>query len=197
MFATNNIRKLSVESEKVEPLSVSNVVDTIIEYVNDRGAWTAVIWSKASRGEGEANAVVKPAKYHLVQLYPTNLSAAEWEAIEGMKYNGEPNNEQQPANNAGNPPVNNAAQQPANNAAMGGNNGAAGNAVQGANNAGLAGVGNAAAAPNLGQLPNNGAGHGANQLAGNGNNAQPPHGANLNNGGNDNNGGGDNVKDEH
>ncbi|KAF4655787.1 hypothetical protein FOL47_009273 [Perkinsus chesapeaki] len=96
------------------------------------------------------------------------------------------------AGNAGQGAAGNAGQDAAGNAGQG----AAGNAMQDPHNGGLAGVNNDAAVPNVGQLPIGGAGHGANQLAGNENNVQPPHGANFNDGGNDDNGGGDNVKDE-
>ncbi|KAF4689085.1 hypothetical protein FOZ62_013394, partial [Perkinsus olseni] len=97
LFVTDLVRTITLESAFIKPSSVSDIVDSTVNDVNQHGGWDLVIWSKASQGQGENDTGIKPPKNHLVRLSPSNLPDDVRAQIMNRRYIGEP--EQPPPNN--------------------------------------------------------------------------------------------------
>ncbi|KAF4650825.1 hypothetical protein FOZ61_011005, partial [Perkinsus olseni] len=89
------LRIITLESAFIKPSSVSGIVDSTVNDVNQHGGCDLVIWNKASQGQGENDTGIKPPKNHLVRLSPSKLPDDVRAQIMNRRYNGEP--EQQPA----------------------------------------------------------------------------------------------------
>ncbi|EER06260.1 hypothetical protein Pmar_PMAR006025 [Perkinsus marinus ATCC 50983] len=90
LFATDNVRKISLESDFVEASSVSDIVDFAVARVNQNGGWTLVLWSKASKAQNDSEGGIKPPRNHLVHLSPSALPEDINVEILGRRYDGQP-----------------------------------------------------------------------------------------------------------
>ncbi|KAF4708514.1 hypothetical protein FOZ63_014841, partial [Perkinsus olseni] len=74
LFVTDLLRTFTVrQSRWSKPSSVSDIVDSTVNDVDQHGGWDLVIWSKASQCQGVNDTGMKPPKNHLVRSSLSNL----------------------------------------------------------------------------------------------------------------------------